>query len=86
MFFTAIEDNTQPRPNNWVVYCRDGVVYAGLTQSDAASRVKHLNTRKAAEEARETAKRAAPFPAYLEKQAMRKLNDKEAERDAGMGI
>lgn len=83
MIFTYIEDPKTPAPNNYIVYCGDGVVESGLSARDAGALVRRLNNLTEAKQREALSRQPGPVPAHLAVKAKLRLKNKEAALDAG---
>lgn len=85
MIFAAIEDPNAPKPNNYIVYCADGVVETRLSARDAGSLVRRLNELNETKQREHLSRRPSPMPAHLAVKAKLRLKNKEAELGQGPG-
>lgn len=85
MIFAAIEDPNTPKPNNYIVYCADGVVETRLSAREAGALVRRLNDLTEAKQRETLSCRPAPMPAHLIAKAKLRLKNKEAELGSGYG-
>lgn len=85
MIFAAIEDPNTPAPNNYIVYCNDGVVETRLSARDAGALVRRLNNLTEAKQREALSCRPTPMPTHLAVKARLRLKNKEAELGSGLG-
>lgn len=85
MIFAAIEDPNAPKPNNYIVYCADGVVETRLSARDAGSLVNRLNNLTEAKQREALSCRPAVIPAHLAVKAKLRLKNKEAQFNSDLG-
>ena len=84
MIFAAIEDPKTPKPNNYIVYCSEGVVVTGLSPKEAGAMVKRLNNLNEAKQREALSCRPTPMPAHLVTAARLRLRNKEAQLSSGL--
>lgn len=85
MIFVTIEDPNTPAPNNYIVYCDDGVVQTRLSAHDAGALVRQLNNLTEAKQRETLSWRQTPMPAHLAAKAKLRLRNKKAQLSSDYG-
>lgn len=85
MIFVTIEDPNTPAPNNYIVYCDDGVVKTRLSAHDAGALVRRLNNLTEDKQQEALSCRPAPIPAHLAAKAKLRLRNKKAQLSSDYG-